>query len=50
MDAVNTMSAQMSMGEIGIYTVLGYAVVFFGLTLLMLVVTALGKYFDSKKK
>ena len=37
----------------GIVALLGYAVVFFGLILLMLVITALGKYFvaqDAKAK
>lgn len=38
------------MGDVTLYTVLGYAVVFFGLSLLMLVVRALGKYFESRKK
>ena len=33
----------------GIVAVLGYAVVFFGLILLMLVVMAMGKFFTAKK-
>ena len=33
----------------GIVAVLGYAVVFFGLILLMLVIMAMGKYFTAKK-
>ncbi len=35
--------------DAGIIAVLGYAVVFFGLILLMIVVTALGKSFTAKK-
>ena len=43
----------MSIGDAGIIALLGYAVVFFGLILLMIVVTILGKAFtasSSKKK
>ena len=36
--------------EAGVIAVLGYAVVFFGLILLMLVVMAMGKYFTSQDK
>ena len=42
-----------TVGDAGIYALLGYAVVFLGLTLLMLVVMAIGSYFiaaDKKKK
>ena len=37
-----------SIANAGIVAVLGYAVVFFGLILLMLVVMAMGKYFAAK--
>ncbi len=37
--------ADVSLGQAGLYALLGYATVFFGLFLLMLVVTILGKYF-----
>ena len=42
-----------SVGQAGIYAVLGYAVVFFGLILLMVVVMIMGKIFvaaDKRKK
>ncbi len=39
-----------SLGDAGVLAVLGYGVVFFGLILLMAVVTILGKAFTSKKK
>ena len=42
-----TMLTSLGIGEAGIYAVLGYAVVFFGLILLMLVVMAMGKYFTK---
>ena len=42
------MKIQMPIGEALVYTLLGYAVVFFGLILLMCVVTAMGKYFSAK--
>ena len=42
------MPEYISNGEAGILALLGYAVVFFGLILLMIVVIALGKYFASK--
>ena len=38
-----------SIGEAGVYALLGYAVVFFGLILLMLVVIAMGKAFTAKE-
>ena len=44
-----TMLTSLGLGEAGVYALLGYAVVFFGLILLMLVVTALGKAFTAKK-
>ena len=39
----------MSIGEAGVYALLGYGVVFFGLFLLMVVVMIMGKFFTSKK-
>ena len=45
-----TMLSSMSIGEAGIYAVLGYAVVFFGLILLMIVVMIMGKFFTKGEK
>lgn len=42
------LASDISIGEAGVYALLGYAVVFFGIVLLMIVITALGKYFASK--
>ena len=42
------LTSDISIGEAGVYALLGYAVVFFGLILLMCVVTAIGKYFSTK--
>ena len=42
------LTSDISIGEAGVYALLGYAVVFFGLILLMCVVTAMGKYFSAK--
>ena len=42
------LASDISIGEAGVYALLGYAVVFFGLVLLMIVITAFGKYFASK--
>ena len=42
------LASDISVGEAGVYALLGYAVVFFGIVLLMIVITALGKYFASK--
>ena len=47
-EAAEAVSSKISVGEAGIYGLLGYAVVFFGLILLMLVVIALGKAFSGK--
>lgn len=47
-ETVEAVSSKISLGEAGIYGLLGYAVVFFGLILLMLVVMALGKAFSAK--
>ena len=44
---------KMDIGEAGLYALLGYAVVFFGIVLLMIVVTVMGKIFvaaENKKK
>ena len=43
-----TAADKIGLGEAAIYAILGYAVVFFGLILLMCVVTAIGKYFSAK--
>ena len=42
------LTSDITIGEAGVYALLGYIVVFFGLILLMAVVVALGKYFASK--
>ena len=42
------LTSDITIGEAGVYALLGYAVVFFGIVLLMLVVMVLGKYFASK--
>lgn len=42
------LATDISIGEAGVYALLGYAVVFFGIVLLMIVITAFGKYFASK--
>ena len=44
------LTSDITIGEAGVYALLGYAVVFFGLILLMLVVMALGKAFSAKEK
>ena len=43
------LTSDISIGEAGVYALLGYAVVFFGLILLMLVVTVMGKAFTAKE-
>ena len=45
-----TMLSSLGIGEAGIYALLGYAVVFFGLILLMVVVMIMGKVFTAKKE
>ena len=45
-----TMLSSLGIGEAGVYALLGYAVVFFGLILLMLVVMAMGRIFIAKDK
>ena len=42
------LTSDISIGEAGVYALLGYAVVFFGLILLMCVIVAMGKYFAGK--
>ena len=42
--------SNISMGDASLVAVLGYAVVFFGLILLMLVVTLVGKFFTASSK
>ena len=44
-----TMLTSLGIGAAGIYALLGYAVVFFGLILLMIVVMIMGKAFTAKK-
>lgn len=41
---------KMPIGEAALYALLGYAVVFFGISLLMIVVIAMGKYFIARDK
>ena len=43
------LASNSGIGTSTVYAVLGYAVVFFGLVLLMLVITLLGKFFTRKK-
>ena len=45
-----TMLTSLGIAEAGIYALLGYAVVFFGLILLMAVVIIMGKCFTAKKE
>ena len=45
-----TMLSSLGIGEAGVYALLGYAVVFFGLILLMVVVMIMGKFFTAKKE
>jgi Na+-transporting methylmalonyl-CoA/oxaloacetate decarboxylase gamma subunit len=44
------MLTSLGIGAAGIYALLGYAVVFFGLILLMIVVMIMGKIFTAKKE
>ena len=43
------LTSDITIGEAGVYALLGYAVVFFGLILLMAVVIAMGKAFTAKE-
>ena len=45
-----TMLSSLGIGAAGIYALLGYAVVFSGLILLMVVVIIMGKIFTAKKE
>ena len=44
------LTGAISIGEAGVYALLGYGMVFFGLILLMLVVMGMGKIFTAKKE
>ena len=44
------LTSDISIGEAGVYALLGYAVVFFGLILLMGVIIIMGKIFIAKDK
>lgn len=48
MNEASAVAMQLGFGDVIILAVLGYAVVFFGLSLLMMVVRAMGKAFDAK--
>ena len=43
-------SGAIGIGEAGVYALLGYGMVFFGLILLMIVVMIMGKVFTAKKE
>ena len=43
------LTGAIGIGEAGVYALLGYGMVFFGLILLMLVVMVMGKIFTAKK-
>ena len=43
-----TMLTSLGIGAAGVYALMGYAMVFFGLILLMIVVTVMGKIFMAK--
>ena len=45
-----TMLSSLGIGAAGVYALLGYAMVFFGLILLMVVVIIMGKIFTAKKE
>ncbi len=45
---VNTLSENLTLLDAGVVALLGYAVVFFGLILLMLVIMVMGKFFTAK--
>ena len=44
------LTGAIGIGEAGVYALLGYGMVFFGLILLMLVVMVMGKIFTAKKE
>jgi len=45
-----TMLSSLGIGEAGVYALLGYGMVFFGLIMLMVVVMIMGKVFTAKKE
>ena len=47
---MNVLASNISLGEAGVTALLGYAVVFFGIILLMIVVTIMGAIFARKNK
>ncbi len=47
---VLTTTANIGLGQAGLYALLGYGVVFFGLILLMTVIVLLGKFFVSAEQ
>ena len=47
---LSTPATDITIGQAGLYALLGYAVVFFGLALLMLVIILIGKFFIAKAK
>ena len=47
---MNMLTGAIGIGEAGIYALLGYAVVFFGLILLQIVVMIMGKFFTKGEK
>ena len=47
---MNMLTGAIGIGEAGVYALLGYAVVFFGLILLMAVVVIMGKFFTKSEK
>ena len=46
---MNMLTGAIGIGEAGVYALLGYGMVFFGLILLMVVVMIMGKIFTAKK-
>ena len=49
-EAVSAAADKITIGEAGVYALLGYAVVFFGICLLMAVVMIMGKIFVAKDR
>ena len=47
---MNMLTGAIGIGEAGVYALLGYGMVFFGLILLMIVVMIMGKAFTAKKE
>ena len=44
------LTGAIGIGEAGVYALLGYGMVFFGLIMLMIVVMIMGKFFTAKKE